>query len=116
MNNTKTETTVEGALRAYMLTKHVSDMSKDPRQLEEILTAEKVSYISETLIVRDGEPKVRVLKFTNRSGWKRTVLATMEGPGIEGAWYDNYDYFSGDVDLSRAEWLETEEKLQRKYA
>lgn len=116
MNNITTETTIEGALKAYMATKGISDMSKDPRQIEEVMNEKGIQYTSEILESRNGDPKIRVLKFTTPSGWKRTVLASLEGPGIEGAYYDNYDYFSGDVVLSHADWFAVEELLERKYS
>jgi hypothetical protein len=116
MNNITIETTVDGALRAYMTTASVSDMSRDPRQIEEVLSDQGVKYTSKILVARDGDPKTRVLKYTNKSGWKRTVLASLDGPGVEGAYYDRYDYFSGDVALSRSDWLAVAEKLERKYS
>jgi hypothetical protein len=116
MNNITIETTVDGALKAYMTTTSVSDMSRDPRQIEEVLSDQGVKYTSKILVARDGDPKVRVIQYRNKAGWKRTVLASLEGPGIEGAYYDRYDYFSGDVALSRDDWLIVAEKLERKYS
>jgi len=117
MNNITIETTVDGALRAYMTTASVSDMSRDPRQIEEVLSDQGVKYTSKILVARDGDPKVRVIQYRNKAGWKHTVLASLEGPGgIEGAYYDRYDYFSGDVALSRSDWLAVAEKLERKYS
>jgi hypothetical protein len=116
MNNITTETTVAGALKAYMTTASVSDMSRDPRLIEDVLHDQGISYTSEVIAARDGDPKTRVLKYTNKSGWKRTVLASLDGPGIEGAYYDRYDYFSGVVALSRDDWLIVAEKLERKYS
>ena len=115
MNNT-VETTIDGALRAYMTTASVSDMSRDPRQIEEVLSDQGVKYTSKILVARDGDPKVRVIQYRNKAGWKHTVLASLEGPGVEGAYYDTYDYFSGVVALSRADWLVVAEKLERKYS
>ena len=88
MNNITTETTVDGALRAYMTTASVSDMSRDPRQIEEVLSDQGVKYTSKILVARDGDPKVRVIQYRNKAGWKRTVLASLDGPGVEGAYYD----------------------------
>ena len=92
-------------------------MTRDPRLLEEVLRDQGIEYTSDVLVAsRDGDPKTRVLKYTNKSGLKRTVLASLEGPGVEGAYYDTYDYFSGVVALSRADWLVVAEKLERKYS
>ena len=117
MNNITVETTIEGAMKAYITTKNTSDMSRDPRQIEEVLHDQGVSYTSTTVTVaHDGNPKTRVLGYTSPTGWKRTVLASLEGPGVEGAYYDRYDYFSGDVALSRSDWLAVADKLERKYS
>jgi hypothetical protein len=117
MNNITVETTIEGAMKAYITTKNTSDMSRDPRQIEEVLHDQGVSYTSTTVTVaHDGSPKTRVLGYTSPTGWKRTVLASLEGPGVEGAYYDTYDYFSGVVSLSRDDWLIVAEKLERKYS